>query len=551
MQRLKQALIPLDFPLGLFLISAVLGLIPAYDLRLAWLTLAVFLAGGLLYLGVSRGAVRQEIAFRIATTAALAGCLIALYFITQYGYYPEPEKIEIVSRLGSRLSSLFPNIAFWRPVGNSVATLLEGLVFLSIGAALARQGRLWKVALFAAAGVMALAVAISASRGAWLAVAGAGLLWLALYYRPARWMAVLASLALLGLVAVVVIRHDIMILDRIPIVNRYLAPLFIRPDRLDVYRGSIYLVQDTPLTGIGLGQQFAMVYSRYVLLIQVPFLFYSHNFYLEAWLEQGLLGITALVGLVAALYLTAWTQRKAPRDPLQESTCIGLTAVLLHGVTDARQYIDLWTWLPFFLLLGLNAAGLLRRRKAGEAPASLGLVSAAVMGAFLLLVTVTMPSLPAAWHANLGSLQQAKAELNVRLPQTEGDKLLATAEQNFRSSMALAPGERPAHFRLGLLLMNRGDFPGALQELALAHAADLANPAVLKAYGLACVWNGRLEEARELLQSSADIVQELNTWGYYRSTQKQPALARNAYRVSLLLKPDQPEVRQALEGLGQ
>jgi hypothetical protein len=47
--------------------------------------------------------------------------------------------------------------------------------------------------------------------------------------------------------------------------------------RLDLYRHSLSLVQDFPFTGIGLGDQFAMVLSRHALLIQVPFLTYPHN----------------------------------------------------------------------------------------------------------------------------------------------------------------------------------------------------------------------------------------------------------------------------------
>ena len=42
--------------------------------------------------------------------------------------------------------------------------------------------------------------------------------------------------------------------------------------RLQLYRNSLYLIRDYAFTGIGLGSTFAMVYSRYGLLIFVPFL---------------------------------------------------------------------------------------------------------------------------------------------------------------------------------------------------------------------------------------------------------------------------------------
>ena len=98
------------------------------------------------------------------------------------------------------------------------------------------------------------------------------------------------------------------------------------------------------------------MYSRYELLIQVPFLYYSHNLFLEIWLEQGLLGIASWIAVLVSVYVSAWSVRGTLKDLRFESTWIGLTAIFLHGVTDARQYQDLWCWLPFFTLLGLNAS---------------------------------------------------------------------------------------------------------------------------------------------------------------------------------------------------
>ena len=45
-----------DLPLAIFLLSAGLGMLPAYDPSLAWVPLAVMLAGGCLYVALSRGA---------------------------------------------------------------------------------------------------------------------------------------------------------------------------------------------------------------------------------------------------------------------------------------------------------------------------------------------------------------------------------------------------------------------------------------------------------------------------------------------------------------
>jgi hypothetical protein len=60
---------------------------------------------------------------------------------------------------------------------------------------------------------------------------------------------------------------------------------------------------------------------------------------------------------------------------------------------------------------------------------------------------------------------------------------------------------------------------------------------------------GEVARARPLLQNVPDIVEELNTWAWWRSTQGQMEQSMNAYRASLLLEPDQPGVQERLEQL--
>ena len=97
--------------------------------------------------------------------------------------------------------------------------------------------------------------------------------------------------------------------------------------------------------------------------------------------------------------------------------------------------------------------------------------------------------------------------------------------------------------------MNDGRFDEAEQRLRVAWDQDHRNTAAQKALGLARVWLGDLAAALPLLRSVPGIVEELNTWGWWRASQKQPELAIRAYRMSLQLAPDQPRVRTALEAL--
>jgi len=547
-QRHTFRLAALDLPLALFLLSAILGVWPAYDRSLCWNALVVLIAGFLLYGLISRLAVSRRWWRAVATFIVLTSVLLSLYFVTQYAHFGYPEKVGAISRLGALIGKVVPPVVLWVPTPNSVATFLEGGLFLAVALVLTEKKWTWRIGGTIGLALIALAILMSASRGAWLAVLVASGLWVALHWRPARVVAIAGAVLALGLVIYVIVRQDILVLGDIPIVNRTLAPLFIRPDRLDVYRNSIYLIQDFPLTGVGLGEQFAMVLSKYALLIQVPFLTYSHNLYLEVWLEHGLLGIIAWLWLMAALYQAARTVAKPGADFLYQSTWLGLTAIFVHGISDARQYVDLWCWLSFFGLLGLNAAILLRRASATD-PRRRWVFPAGVVGVFLVAVVAGLHPVTATWHANLGCVLQARGDLLVSLNDGQRAALRQQAADRYQRAIQIALHNRTAQQRLGLMLVDEDRFHGAVEHLQVAWQADPDNTTTRKGLGLAYVWVGELERAKPLLQNIPGIVQELNAWGWWRSTQQQTEQAINVYRMSLLLKPDQPEVREVLNQL--
>ena len=542
-------LTPLDLPLALFLFSAILGQWPAYDRSLCWKTRAFLVAGFLLYVLISRLGTSHARWRAIATILVLACVLLSLYFVTQYDHFGYPETVGAISRLGAFIGKLVPPFAIWTPFDNGVATFLEGGLFLAVALTLTAERRAWRVAGAIGVGLIALALLMSTSRGAWLAVLVAATLWVALYWRPAGVAVAGGAILMAGLAIAVIVRQDITVLGDIPIVDRTLAPLFIRPDRLHVYRNSLYLIQDFPLTGIGLGGQFAMVLSKYALLIQVPFLTYSHNLYLEIWLQHGLLGAVAWLWLMAALYQAARTHAKPGPDLLVQSTWLGLTAVFIHGFTDARQYSDLWCWFPVFGLLGLDAALLLRRRQT----VSLGrrwIFPAAVVGVFLVVVFFSLHPVPATWHANLGCVRQAQGDLQPLLSDGQRAKLRQEAEMHYRRAIEIDPDDRTAQQRLGLMMVDEGRFDEAVDHLQRAWQANPENTTTRKALGLAYVWVGDLERARPLLQTIPGVVDELNVWGGWRSTVKhQIPQGINAYRMSLLLRPDQPPVQERIDQL--
>ena len=539
---------PLDPPLALFVFSAVAGVYPAYDRSSSWPILAALIVGALLCVLISRVGVSQRWWRAVAVVIVALGVLLSLYFVTQYAHLGYDENLGPLGGLGAFIGKIVPSLALWTPHANGVATFVEGIVFLAIALTLTEERRVWRIVGAASVGLMGLALLMSGSRGGWLAVAVVGLLWASVRWRPLRVIVAAGFIVALGLVVYVVVRGDAAALGDVPIAGRLLSAVFLRPDRLDVYRGSVYLIQDFPLTGIGLGNQFAMVHSRYVLLIQHAFLTYSHNLYLEVWLEQGVLGIVALVWLIASLYRAAWTHKEVRKRLLFQSAWIGLTAIFVHGITDARQYEDLWSWLPFFGLLGL-CGGVLLRQDVGETRRRRWHFPVGVAGAFLMLVAVALFPWSATYHANQGCVAQAQADLSPVLDDGQRAILQEQAAEHYRRAIQIDPGNRTARQRLGLMLVEEDRFDDGVGHLEVAWQADPGNTTTQKGLGLAYVWVGELEEAQPLLVDVSGIVEELNVWGWWRGTQQQTEQSLNAYRMSLLLEPDQPEVREQVEQL--
>ena len=555
---------PLDVPILLFFLSALAGLWPSYDLALS-LPLFLMIVGGvaLYYLFVNNCI--TEHSRRILSAGSLfLGLTVSVYFIIQHEH-------PVMGRI-------FPDAWAFRLHPNSVATFLEGMMPLALVMAIGER-RLWLRVLYGfCAATFALALLMTASQGAWVALALCGIIWLCTRFR--RIGMVFAAVVPISVVvpgAYLVFNNDAS-LNSIPIVGTTLVPLFARPDRLEVYRNSFCLIQDFPLTGIGLSDVFAMVYSRYALLIRSPFLTYSHNLFLEIWLDQGFLGILSFLSLIAAFYLfvgrvlsslskpalslVEGIKEKAPSAVFQ-GCWLGVTATLIHGLFDARQYADSWTLPVLFILLGLAVGtGLGIVQTGRNTPSHHTFVGSEYLPRrpraehlavyFILILTclslgfALYKPLLAVVHANLGSVYQAKGELAPNLTDGERQLYLHLAKAHYDKAIRCAPGNHTARQRLGRLAVDAGHYEEGVVHLELAYQAAPSSFATRKALGLAYVWVGRLDEAEPLLRGIKDIVQELNTWGWWRGRQGETELAANAYRMSLRLEPEQHAVRNAL-----
>ncbi len=522
--------------------AAALGVWPAAEPASAAVSARAMQLGGLAYVAAwALGRRRPWRPFVIWTLVA-AGTAYGAWLIVQYRYLAPPDvKVAALDAIGRAVSAPFGQLVPWAPFANSSATLLEGLVVVAAGLALGRGSAVLRGSAAAAAVVMAAACLLTASRGAWMAVA-IGLAVLVAYRYVARWQVAIAAVAAAGLLAAVAGTVS----GGTPWWIRW-AGAAGRPDRLDVYGQAVALLRDMPFTGLGAGDQFAAAVSRYVLLIQVPFITYAHNLTLQLWLAYGLFGLAAWYGLAAATAMAAAAGERAGLGRRFRGVWAGLLAIHVHGLSDARQFVDPWTWAPFFALTGVLAANVTwpecrLRPVAAWSPlaVAVGVVLAAVSGR-------GVPT--AAWEVNRGAIEQARGDRLAGDGAGGGAVEHARAAAHFERALQHAGDDGPALRRLGLLALGEERHADAARLLARAWAVEPGHPPTRKAYGLAAVWIGDVPLAASVLAPVAGISDELVTWSRYRREQGELPLAIAAAGTALAIAPDQPEVAAWLERL--
>lgn len=167
------------------------------------------------------------------------------------------------------------------------------------------------------------------------------------------------------------------------------------------------------------------------------------------------------------------------------------------------------------------------------------------VGGFLAAWWLTAPPLAAQWSANLGALD----ELRAWYEPARASELRESAAMRFDDALTADPTNRTALWRVGRRAIDEGRFDAAVASLSAAHVAAPANATIRKALGLALMWNGRPEEAADRLRGLPGVVGELNTWGSWRESRAEFALAAAAYRASLAVDPRQPAVKDRLRQL--
>jgi O-antigen ligase len=262
----------------------------------------------------------------------LAGVVVAVCGLYQYIFNVQ---VIIAEQGARRLTSVYGS-------PNNVAMYLGGCLALILAVVLMGRERTRRIAYLAAGVVILPAAALTQSMGYLLLGLPASVIAILLLWRGRRALPILVVLGVLAALALVPLSH----LPRFArLTDISTGTTFIR---LQLWRSTLALIQEHPLTGVGPDQFLYQYRSRYILpsAWEEPNLAHTHNYLLDHWARLGVLGVGIALGVQFAFWRSAWRAHRWLRvvDPSTAALAAGLMGAMAHFM--AHGLVDS----PFFML---------------------------------------------------------------------------------------------------------------------------------------------------------------------------------------------------------
>ena len=532
--------------------GSLLGLLVSHDQPSALSRLAAVAAAMTLFVLARQAGARprglQRASWLVVGICGI-GALVILALIR--GSLPENSISRALRPLLS-LFAVFPGISGDVLVVNSRFPVHQyGLAYLLLVTgpfltAWAVLGAGWVRRGIAAVGLIGLAVLLTATeaRGALLALAVAVALVASL---RSRWFWGLLPLGGLGLY---------LLLAR-GIISRSIEGDWLAA-RLSIWTRSLYLLGDYPLTGAGLGlPNFAEVFAWSYQLPNPYLVVHSHNIFIQAYAEQGLLGLIGLLLLLVGALLLGWQalgRVEAAGRPALAGVVGALSGSLLYGLTDQVPTTN-YGLVLLGAICGL-AAGQSTGQAASEARADdcaakpprhearfvagRQVVPLLVIAAVMLLVVGVAPRWISGLTLNAGSALLTAAALDRSLTNNQRGAKLQQAEAVLSTAVDWNSRNGAAFRQLARARLLRHDVPGAQAALGAAVATANLNDHERTQLGRLALEMGFWPQAFDLWQAAGES--ELLSKAADELTAKRDFKGAVAAQAALVeLSPDNPE----------
>ena len=547
---------PFDIPIAIFLITAGIGIWAAYQPAIALIKFWLILSAGLLFLLLTQ--LPKHYLWWVAGILSLLGIGIGIFFFLSNNWDVQAQKFQLLSQIGSAWMRIRPNLRLAVIHPNDVAGISGLTLPFSIALTLdfSRKKSVPGTLSFGLGSVLILAaILLSASRGSWMAIGittGLWIMWeitgrLTQQRKPAHQVFFVVLLALLACMAVGNIWSSLH--GKLSEISIGRVGATVSDQRYHVFWSDIELIKDVPFTGAGL-DSFPGLYSHYILVNPNYILGYGHNIFLDAALQQGIVGgLMLFIIYMGSIWLLIFQPAPPGSSILRKAIVSSLTIIIFHGLVDNIVYRTFYTHL-LFIVPGM-AAGLMITKKTNNAETRLGqsqfrrlLVPFVITFSLLIigLIAFRRPLL-SAWYTNLGAVEMAKVELS-DFPTSSWDEgrrvdLLSPAESFFTRAVNNEPDNPGANYHLGLIAMAKRDYPIAISHLEIARINDPYHRGILKALGLSYIWNGQIDDAVPLLSLIPEANQELSIYPWWWRELDRPDLATYAEQYLKLVESGQ------------
>lgn len=551
----------LDIPLSVFILTALVGIWAAYDPQSAWAKFWVILGSVLLFYTLVDQP--KENLLLVAGLFVLLGIAITFSFVLSHDWRSSPADVGAIQKISLWWMAIRPS---WPAINihpNTaggifaiIAPISLSLVFFAYQAR--RAGFVVVSLLFLIA--IGIGLVLSSSRGAWLALTVACVIWgvLRLSSKSARMKRIPSGAITAILFFSVTSALYLLALNNPGDLISYSNSLpgsTTGSSRLELARNTLHLISDFPYTGGGLAG-FSGLYSHYILVIPFFFFSYSHNFYLDVALEQGILGFGALlIILVVTLWRLADHLHSGDQDSvvkvLSGAMLVGIVVMVVHGLADNPLYGEGGTPL-LFVIPGFATAilendrsrfSILSKHEVREGILK-GYWKVTILASIGILFLGTMwlnrEAMLASWYSNLAAVDMARVELS-DYPSGEwnqSEKLdnLNIQEQAFRQVLQIHPENQTAHHRLGLIAMYRQEFEIASRHLEAALESSPGHRGVQKNLAYSYVWSDKVENALPLLSLLSETLSEMRVYRWWWDCKGRNDLANRAEQVVSLLE---------------
>jgi putative inorganic carbon (HCO3(-)) transporter len=362
---------PYDVTLGVLVLTIPLTLLPIVD----WDAAAPKLYG--LILGIAlvyalANSLRSGTLTLLGVYTLVVGCGCGVAVVGLIGSDWKGGRSPVLDAISERLPRVIQGVTKYGSRGaihpNEIAGALTLLQPLAVACALGvwrdrmaqrRTALLW--ALVPSSVLMLLVLILTASRSAFLGVAGGLLLVLA-------WALVGGQRSPRGRVRGVLVL--VVSVAALGLASRYLISAWVGDaesgldsyqSRVELWNRALRMLWDFPFTGIGPGQFSLVLHALYVPFLVAPneYVPHAHNVFLQLGLDLGIPGALAMLGALGGFLWAMWQVCRRSCDLQLAGAAVGLAAgvvsFLVYGLTDAivigaRGGVLLW------IMLGLGAA---------------------------------------------------------------------------------------------------------------------------------------------------------------------------------------------------